>query len=648
MKGLMVSLIIVIFAGVSSGVSAAGLQSGEDAAGFRPRLELQPLRGLERPGPDDSEDEVHWPAPTSLLSRNSTTTSNSFVGRQSDSQPANFPAPANAAQNGIIFEVPIDDDAVGKLRQGLLVYAPVDVRDRTNRALSPDVVGKIALFRNANEDKEGMNAVRLEPEPIEPGSRTLRFEIDDQELNRIEQDAFVFSVPDKLRGQFNRVEFIRAGGSVGSQGFSNGVGGGVRGNGGGLTDPNASRFNTNSSKRFESTSNPSKFAEQWAASSPQPGPEFAPGGRQYVGPYIESGIIEARRNQVGPLDSNQNFGQQNFSQQQNFSRQQNDRPTLSTRDRFQVAQREPEMPSKQSPFGSVREPAGNQNTFERPNTFDRQTGFGRQAELDRRNAVNQRSGPTEAELQVAALQQQLAFERAGNEELRGQVGRIAQQRDDFSERLREVNSRVFQQPVENRSTDFRDANSAYWDRGVDLTRPLGTRRSDYQTQVAVPTELAQVEYERRRRILAEQENSQLRQENGSLVADKRNLEDRLDQDQRGGVQHTSYNPGHLQVANANNTFGPNRQIDGVRTERGQIEGVERGSMKGRSNINQNAELAKGAATGRSRSDLIWLLPLLLGSLGLNFFLWIHCRTLDLRYNDLADELRDMVGTSTAV
>ena len=71
--------------------------------------------------------------------------------------------------------------------------------------------------------------------------------------------------------------------------------------------------------------------------------------------------------------------------------------------------------------------------------FDRQAGFGRQTELDRRNAVNQRSGPTEAELQVAALQQQLAFERAGNEELRGQVGRIAQQRDDFSERLREGN-----------------------------------------------------------------------------------------------------------------------------------------------------------------------------------------------------------------
>ena len=71
-------------------------------------------------------------------------------------------------------------------------------------------------------------------------------------------------------------------------------------------------------------------------------------------------------------------------------------------------------------------------------------------------------------------------------------------------------------------------------------------------------------------------------------------------------------------------------------------------MKGRSNVNQDAELTKGTATGSSRSDLIWLLPLLLGSLGLNFFLWIHCRTLDLRYNDLADELRDMVGTSTAV
>ena len=112
MKGLMVSLIIVIVAGVSSSVSAAGLQVGEDAAEFRPRLGLQPLGALERPGPDDSEDEVHWPAPTSLLSRNSTTTSNAFSDRQSGSH---HPAPAEAAQQGIIFEVKIDDNAVNKL-----------------------------------------------------------------------------------------------------------------------------------------------------------------------------------------------------------------------------------------------------------------------------------------------------------------------------------------------------------------------------------------------------------------------------------------------------------------------------------------------------------------------------------------------------
>ena len=48
----------------------------------------------------------------------------------------------------------------------------------------------------------------------------------------------------------------------------------------------------------------------------------------------------------------------------------------------------------------------------------------------------------------------------------------------------------------------------------------------------------------------------------------------------------------------------------------------------------------------SRSDLIWLLPLLFASLGLNLFLWLHSRSLHLQYNDLAVELREMVGAST--
>ena len=618
MKGLMVSLIIVIVAGVSSSVSAAGLQVGEDAAEFRPRLGLQPLGALERPGPDDSEDEVHWPAPTSLLSRNSTTTSNAFSDRQSGSH---HPAPAEAAQQGIIFEVKIDDNAVNKLRQGLMVFSPVDVRDRTNRSLSPEVVKEIALFRNANEDKENMNGVRLEPEPIEPGSRTLRFEIDENQLNRIEQDAFVYSVPDQLRGQFNRVEFVKAGGPVGSPGFSNG----------------ASRFNTDPSSRFRSTSDPSKFAEQW--NSPQPGPNFEPGGSEFIGPVIEKSEIEARRNRVAPLDSNLNYGQRN-----ELPQRQNDRPTLSTSDRFQLPRRESTVQLKQSPFGLARGPEENQNAFDRQNMSN-----------------NQRLGSTLAEQQLAALQQQLAIEKAERERLarsvsewQGEAGRLAQQRDSFSDQLREASSRpVVQQAVANRSTGYREENPGYWDRGLDFAgnaaRPYGTRREDFQTQAAVPVAFTQVESDQRD-LQAKYER--LLKTHGALEQRHLGLEDRLRQQQgqgtrRGGpaeneVQPISYNSDRIRVANADNKFGRNPQAD--RAE------VERGAAPDRSIDNRNAELDEGADSGNSggASDLLWLIPLLLASVGLNIFLWIHCRTLDLRYSDLADELRDMVGASTVV
>ena len=441
MKGLMVSLIIVIFTGVSSSVSAAGLQSGEGAAGFRPRLEFQPLGALERPGPDDSEDEV-VPAPPSLLSQNSTITSNSFGGRQSGSQTFNHPAPAEAGQRDIIFEVPIDDDAVSKLRQGLMVYSPVDVRDRTNRALPPEVVKEIALFRNVNGNKEDMNAVPLEPEALEPGSRTLRFEIDEQQLNRIEQDAFVYSVPDQLRGQFNRVEFVRASGPVGSQAGLSGASGGARGNEFGLTNSNgANRFNTDPSSRFGSRGNPSKGVEQ--SNLPQPGPNFEPGGSEFIGPVIEPSVIEARRNRVAPLDSNLNYRQGSA-----FPLKQNDRPVLSTSDRY-LPQNEPDVRPRQLPLGWVEGTEENQSVF------------------DRRNVSGQRSGLTVAEQQLAALQEQLENERAENAKLardvsewQGEAGRIAQERDNFSERLREAsNRRGVQQAVANRSAGYREENS---------------------------------------------------------------------------------------------------------------------------------------------------------------------------------------------
>ena len=618
MKGLMVSLIIVIIAGVSSSVSAAGLQVGEDAAEFRPRLGLQPLGALERPGPDDSEDDVDWPAPTSLLSRNSTTTSNAFSDRQSGIQQ---PAPAGAAQRDIIFEVKIDDNAVNKLRQGLMVFSPVDVRDRTNRSLSPEVVKEIALFRNANENKENMNGVSLEPEPIEPGSRTLRFEIDENQLNRIERDAFVYSVPDQLRGQFNRVEFVKAGGPVGSPGFSNGTG----------------RFNTDPSIRFGSTSDPSKFAEQW--NSPQPGPDFEPGGSQFVGPVPEQSGIENRRNRVTRLDSNPNYGQPN-----EFPQRQNDQPTLSTSDRFRLPRRESAAEPKQNPFGLARGPEENRNAFDRQNVSN-----------------NQRLGSTLVEQELAALQQQLAIEKAEKARLarsvsewQGEAGRLAQQRDSISDQLREASSRpVVQQAVANRSAGYREENPGYWERGLDFAgnaaRTFGTRREDFQTQSALPVAFTQVESEQRD---WQAKYERLLKNHGALEQSHLGLEERLRQQQgqgtrRGGpaeneVQPISYNSDRMRVASANNKFDRNPQADSVE--------VERGAAPDRSVDNRNAELEEGADSGNSggASDLLWLIPLLLASVGLNIFLWIHCRTLDLRYSDLADELRDMVGASTVV
>ena len=70
MKGLMVSLIIVFFVGTTSNVVAAGQQ---DAAEGESRFNLQPIAepALDRPGPDDSDDEVAWPPTEFVCSRDS-------------------------------------------------------------------------------------------------------------------------------------------------------------------------------------------------------------------------------------------------------------------------------------------------------------------------------------------------------------------------------------------------------------------------------------------------------------------------------------------------------------------------------------------------------------------------------------------------
>ena len=245
MKGLMVSLIIVLFAGTTSTVVVAGQQ---DAAGTESRFGLQPITAPpERPGPDDSDDnDFDWPRPTSLLSRSSTNTSQSLGERQYGS-----PAPESMMDNDVRFDVKVDKNAIESLRQGRKVYSPVQVKDRTNAVLDPSVVSDIALFLDTNAGRQDLNGVPLEPQPMEPNSTTLKFEIPEQALDRMEQDAFLFSVPDDLRGKFDRVEFVAVR-SVGSHEFPSGMTSGTRGSAIGFGNPDANnRFGANSANRFQ-------------------------------------------------------------------------------------------------------------------------------------------------------------------------------------------------------------------------------------------------------------------------------------------------------------------------------------------------------------------------------------------------------------
>ena len=303
---------------------------------------------------------------------------------------------------------------------------------------------------------------------------------------------------------------------------------------------------------------------------------------------------------------------------------------MSTSERFQLPQLQP----KPRPFGLPRGAEEHQNAF------------------DRRSVSNQRSGSTVAEQQLADVQRQLAIVKAENEKLarsanewQGEAGRLAGQ-------LRQEDSRpVGQQSVVDRPIVYREANSTYLGGALDAVRHYGTRREDYQTPATVPVVFNHGDSDLQRRINElEGKNKQLLKTNGALAQANQIAEERLMEGQRGEVRRTSYNSDHTQVANAGKLFERNPQAEGVGVERGQIRDTERGAARERSNVNRNAELSEDSAPVKSRgtSDLIWLLPLLLGSLGLNFFLWIHCRTLDLRYNDLADELRGMVGASTTL
>ena len=157
---------------------------------YEPQVALSSLRPI---------DPVVRPTPPSLED----STNKSFGNSQFAT-----PGSSNGKDRNIRFDVKVDQSAIALLRQGRKVFSPVEIRDpSTNAVLDPSVVSDIALFLDANAGSRDLKGVKLEPEPLEPNSTTLRFEIPEQQLDRIEQDAFLFNVPAALRGKFDRVEF---------------------------------------------------------------------------------------------------------------------------------------------------------------------------------------------------------------------------------------------------------------------------------------------------------------------------------------------------------------------------------------------------------------------------------------------------------
>ena len=637
MKGLMVSLIIVFFAGMTSTVLAAGQQ---DAAEGESRFGLQPLAApsYERPGPDDSDDDSAWPPLASSSPRESTKTS-SFGDQQFG------PAPENTMDN-IRFDVKVDKNAIEALRQGHKVHSPVEVLDQsTKSALNPGVVSDIALFLDANAGKK-LQGVQLDPQPMVPGSTTLRFEIPEQDLDRIEQDAFMFRVPNELRGQFDNVEFVAVSNHSASNEFSGGLTTGTRGSSVGFGSQNGiDRFDTEPINR--STTNPNSRLERvdnsarWNTETPQPGPGYAPGEPEFTGPYIDSATLESRRNRVAPLNTN---------------------------DRFQLTNREPEVETR-SPLRRVwDEPEVNQN---RPAQNQNQSRFGLNRNFDQQNTNSQPTNEQQyqeslAQKRLRFVEQQLAEVKAEKESLyrtaidyKREAGVYAEQRNDLSKRLQAANERDLNtQPVSTRPVDLQQRNvndRNYLSRASDYVNNV---ISPYKNQNSLATpELGYNSTSRndlaQRQLIAQYEQKLQEQERKitKLSDDTENAYGLLDSANRL-LQRSGASNDQIQLtsgrSSTNRNGDQNRQAGEFNSNppknppKRQQAGTQERFVDGTDGVNQEAD-ANGRGSG---ADLIWLLPLLLASLALNFFLWVHSRSLALRYNDLADELRGAIGGST--
>ena len=224
---------------------------------------------------------------------------------------------------------------------------------------------------------------------------------------------------------------------------------------------------------------------------------------------------------------------------------------------------------------------------------------------------------------------------------------MRQQRNDLNNQLRVASNRpaTQQQPVNTQPPTYQQiANPSYWSNplnaAANLVRPYGSPPKNPQRQETAYNGMTQTELEMQRKI------DTLLVRNGALDQEKQAALEQLNQEKRhrdgpanSEVPPTSYNPEYARTANAKHTYN-NARPDFIPPKTRQHQMGTENQAENFANDN------KGKQKSSSRFDLFWLLLLLLISVGLNLFLWLHSRSLHLQYNDLAVELREMVGAST--
>ena len=247
--------------------------------------------------------------------------------------------------------------------------------------------------------------------------------------------------------------------------------------------------------------------------------------------------------------------------------------------------------------------------------------------------------------------------------------RFAEQRDVLDQRLRSGNDRGFVAPVNTQPAGYQQ-NPAN-DRGFlggqrggfqaqtpDLNREPIQARTPLQIRDSIPTRGTVYGARSQAEIMLEENTARLEQiafDQAAEIGRLKALPERSGANEQR-IQPTAWVGGNAD-ANANQRYG--RNPDGtLRVAEKKIDYPRNDQVTSRQGPNNRPpppevqrgdeeNMSQGSATGPGH-NLIWLLPLLLGSLALNFFLWHHSRTLSLQYTDLADELRSMVGGASTI